>query len=332
MTSNSTFLIIAGVGVALLALLLLLGSGSDTVPAPEAAISESVVSRAAPAAIMASPANSVPVVHAGLDRTVDERETFALSGEGYDPSGLPVNFRWTARGGLGFFADPTSPTTSFTAPSACDCDDTVILTLTATSASGLSVSDDMVVSVRDPVACPQTTCDTGGSFEIISVAECPDDLAPVCPATPSEPCDTPCMPEVLPDFGCPEPPVACPCKDTEDCADPWQTGWPFDDQPGHPKDRAKPSIDRQFPREMKEESAVVLHGTIYNPSCQSVCYVWSASKGWLEDAHTLSPTYHAPESDRLDNERVTITLTVYDTAEGRSYDQIRIKILNTDPG
>ena len=56
------------------------------------------------------------------------------------------------------------------------------------------------------------------------------------------------------------------------------------------------------------------------------------SKGWLENSNTLTPIYHAPESDRLEGETVTISLIVYETAEGRSYDQIRIKIRNTNPG
>jgi hypothetical protein len=115
--------------------------------------------------------------------------------------------------------------------------------------------------------------------------------------------------------------------------EPWQTGWPFDDQAVvHPKDRAKPSIDRHFPREVREGSSTLLAGTINNPACQSVCFTWSASKGWLENTNTLTPIYHAPESDRLEGETVTISLIVYDVAQGRSYDQIRIKIQNTNPG
>jgi hypothetical protein len=117
------------------------------------------------------------------------------------------------------------------------------------------------------------------------------------------------------------------------CSEPWQTGWPFDSQPVlHPKDRAKPSIDRHFPREVREGSSTILEGYIRNPACQSVCFTWSASKGWLENTNTLTPIYHAPDSDRLEGETVTISLIVYDTAQGRSYDQIRIKIQNTNPG
>jgi len=74
-----------------------------------------------------------------------------------------------------------------------------------------------------------------------------------------------------------------------------------------------------------------ISGYISNPACLSVCFTWSASKGWLDGTDTLRPVYHAPESDRRDGETATITLTVYDAAGGRSYDQIRVRIVNTDP-
>jgi len=72
-------------------------------------------------------------------------------------------------------------------------------------------------------------------------------------------------------------------------------------------------------------------GYVSNPSCLSVCFVWSANKGWFEAADTLQPIYHAPESDRRDGETATVTLTVYDSTGTRSYDQIRFDIVNTDP-
>jgi len=329
-SSTSTILIITGIGVALIALLLLLGSSpaptTDTGVTPP---SESGLEFTAP---VRSSLASAPVVRAGLDRTVREREIVQLSGEGYDPSGLPVTYTWTAEGGLGFFENAYSPITAYTAPSACDCDDMVILTLTVTSTSGVSVSDQMVIAVRDPLACPAPTYESSGYYVTIPVDKCQDDIAETaCPATPSEPCASPCISEVPIDAGCPAPPIPCPCIEDVDCMDPWRTGWPFDEQPGHPKDRAKPSINRHFPQEMNENGAVALQGYIRNPACQSVCFTWSASKGWLEYANTLTPIYHAPESDRLDGETVSISLTVYDTAQGRSYDQIRIKIRNTNP-
>ncbi len=82
---------------------------------------------------------------------------------------------------------------------------------------------------------------------------------------------------------------------------------------------------------MNESGAVPLQGNIRNPSCESVCFTWTANKGWLENADTLTPIYHAPPSDRIGGETVTISLVVHDAAGSSSYDQIRIKIRNTDP-
>ena len=331
-SSNSTILIIAGVGVALIALLLLLGSSPEPVT-DVGVISPSVVTEEPYMRVASTP--SFPVVHAGFDQTVGERERIELSGEGYDPSGLPVIYQWTAQGGLGFFENAQSPTTIFTAPSACDCNEMVILTLTMTNSAGQSTSDQMVISVSDPLNCPEVTCETGGYYVTTpSVDVCQDTVGDTaCPATASEPCESPCISEAPVDDGCAELAVPCPCIEDSDCSEPWQPGWPLDEpQPVHPKDRAKPSIGRNFPQEIDEGAIASLEGYIRNPACQPVCFTWVASKGWLENANTLTPTYHAPESDRLDGETVTISLITYDTAEGRSYDQIRIKIRNTDPG
>ncbi len=326
---GSTIWILAGIGVVLLALLLLGGPGLETATQTTAATVESTTIQGTQS-VAASGTTSVPVVHAGLDRTVGEREVIQLSGEGYDPNGLSVTYLWTMEGGLGVFADAHSPTTAFTTPSACDCEDCVVLTLTVTNSAGRSASDEMIVHVSDPIACPTETYESSGCYTFEPCDPCVVDDSATCPATPSEPCTSPCITEAPVDYGCPIEPVACPCAENGDCTQAWQTGWPFDDEATLPKDRAKPSIDRQFPAVMTESSAVVLRGDIRNPACQTVCYVWSASKGWFENANTLTPIYHAPSSDRRDGETVTISLAVYDTSEGRSYDQIRIKIENTD--
>ena len=332
MSNNSTILIIAGIGVGLLALLLLLGSSPE--PTTDVGVITPPVVTNEAYMTVASPSSAAPVVHAGLDRTVGERERVELSGEGYDPSGLPVAYQWTVQGGLGFFENANSPTTIFTAPSACDCNEMVILTLTVTNSAGRSVFDQMVISVRDPLNCPEVMCETGGYFVTVPVDPCQGtNLGPICPATPSEPCESPCITEVPVVDGCADLAVPCPCVENVDCSEPWQTGWPFDaPEPGHPKDRAKPSIGRNFPQTINEEAAAHLEGFIRNPACQAVCFTWLASKGWLENADTLTPIYHAPESDRLDGETVTISLILYDAAGGRSYDQIRMKIRNTNPG
>jgi hypothetical protein len=128
--------------------------------------------------------------------------------------------------------------------------------------------------------------------------------------------------------GCENEPVPCPC--VEDCEQVWINPWPVDSEPIHPRDRAKPQIIRQYPAHLSEGSSFLLRGRISNPACLPVCFVWSVEKGWLEDAETLEPTYHAPETDRAGGEPVTIALISYDGCGGRSYDQIRLTIDNLD--
>ena len=90
-------------------------------------------------------------------------------------------------------------------------------------------------------------------------------------------------------------------------------------------------ITRQFERHVAEGASVRLKARIANPGCSSVCYVWSATKGWFDDADTLEPIYHAPWTDRPEGEVVVVTLTTHDAAPGASYDQIRLLIDNVDP-
>ena len=108
------------------------------------------------------------------------------------------------------------------------------------------------------------------------------------------------------------------------------TSWPFESTPLRAADRPKPRIVRHFPERIPEGSSFELRGTISNPACASACFVWTASKGSLEDANTLSPVFRAPVSDRPKGETVTISLIVYDGCAGRSYDQIRLTIDNVD--
>lgn len=327
MSTTSTILILLGVGAVLAIFLLLLS------PAERTAIEPATASSVPPAAIgsESTPGTAgVPMVHAGLDRTVGERETVKLSGEGHGPGGTALTYLWTAEGGLGFFENAQSPTTAYTAPSACDCEETVILTLTATTASGVSASDSMVLSVRDPLACPTETYRTGGTFSTV-VDPCRYvSVQATCPARPAEACASPCITDVPAYDGCPEAPVPCPCS-TGGCEGGWTWNWPFGPRAEHPRDRPKPRIDRHYSASIREGSAMPIKGYISNPACLSVCFTWSASKGWLEGADTLQPVYHAPESDRRDGETVTIMLAVYDSSGSRSYDQIRLHIVNPDP-
>jgi hypothetical protein len=328
--NSSTIFLALGVVVVIAALLLLS-------PAPEQTTTPVTVA-STPSGVVGSEPISRPVgtarVDAGPDRTVGERETIELSGSVSLPSGGAVTTTWTAEGGLGFFQNAHSPTTSYTAPSACDCSDEVILTLTAVGANGVRASDSMILSVRDPLACPAETYEASGSFVTV-IDPCYDTshLA-TCPAQPSEPCTSPCITDVPASDGCPEVPVPCPCS-IDGCEDGgipgWTGSWPFGPQPEHPRDRPKPRIERHFSASIPEKGAMRIRGTISNPACVPVCFVWSVSKGWLEGANTLEPVYHAPESDRRGGETATITLTCYDSSGGRSYDQIRFQIVNTDP-
>jgi len=327
MSSNSSMWILLAAGAAVLIALLLLGPVERT--------STESVSVAQPIATSisaerASAPRGAPVAHAGPDQTVGERETVQLRGEGYSPGGGAVSYLWTAEGGLGYFENAHGAAATYTAPSACSCEECVVLTLTVTSASGISASDSMVLYVRDPVNCPVETHDVSGCFTTeIDRCQYVGDRA-TCPAQSSEACASPCITDVPAYNGCTEQPVPCPCS-TDGCESMWTSSWPFDPKPEHPRDRAKPRIHRHYQSVIDEGSAVPISGYVSNPACLSVCFTWSASKGWLEGADTLQPIYHAPQSERRDGEDVVISLTVYDSSGERSYDQIRLHIVNTDP-
>ncbi len=328
--TDSTVLLLVGGVVLLLGLLFLLPSGDPAATEPVVAAASVPPSTSTPVSSSTSPPSTpAPVVRAGLDRMVHERETIRLAGEGHDPNGLPLTFAWSVQGAPAVFENPGSPTTAFTAPSSCGCETKVILTLTATNAHGVSASDRMVLTVRNPLACPPKR----DTLPIVCLPADPcvqDRQAATCPATPDIACDSPCITHAPTADACPTA-VPCPCVETDDCTATWHTAWPTDTVPAHPKDRAKPSINRHYPAQIDEETSVQLIGSVRNPACQPVCFVWSASKGRLEHTDTLRPIYHAPASHHREGETVTITLLLYDNAGGRSFDQIRIKIRNTDP-
>ena len=129
---NSMWILVGG-GIALVIALLLLGSPEQAATDPAL---EPQIAATTAGAEPVSPEVGSPWVNVGPDRTVGERETIRLAGEAVIPGGGAIAYLWTAEGGLGFFENAHSPTTAYTAPSACDCEESVILTLTATSASG----------------------------------------------------------------------------------------------------------------------------------------------------------------------------------------------------
>jgi len=334
MNSNSTLLVLLAVG-AVLAVLLLFGSAPDTTDTTGASASTPTPSRplASETPVVATSAATVPVVDAGPDRTVNEREDVRLSGSGYDPAGGRVITYWSAENGLGYFEDPYDPNTIYTAPSACNCEDKITLVLTVTNASGVSVSDRVCLSIRDPLECPAPIYGTSGSFVVMPTSDACVVERPTCPAVPSQACESPCITEAPIADGCLEVPAPCACGSSDGCGEVFETAWPFGPEADHPRDYAKARIARQFPERMTEERATPLLGIVENPACLSVCFDWSVSKGWLEHADTLQPIYHAPASHRVGGETVTIKLTVYDGHGNRSFDQIRIQIDNvTGPG
>ena len=265
-----------------------------------------------------------PWVDAGVDRIVGERETIRLAGSGRDEAGGTVSYRWTASGGLGFLADPSEPDTTYTAPSACDCQQAVTLTLTVTNRGGISASDSITLQIRDPMACPQEQSTCG------RIAVTPSPCGPVpqspCPPKPDVPCASPCVGQAPTRPLCSQVPVPCRCA--QGCAAAWDTAWLQATPALAAKDRPAPRIVRQYPAHVAEGSIVALRAAVANPACASVCFTWSASQGWLERADTLEPIYHAPQTERREGERVTITFTIHDATGRPSSDQIRLEVDN----
>jgi hypothetical protein len=319
MNSSSLLLVLLVVGAILGALLLF----SSPTPAPTIATSDASGGDLAVAPHAAASALP-PWVDAGVDRVVGERETIRLAGSGRDTAGGTLSYRWTASEGLGFLADPSQPDTTYTAPSSCDCQQTVTLTLTATNRGGSSASDSVVLQIRDPMVCPAERTACGGT------AVTPSPCGPVppspCPPKPDVPCAGPCVLQAPSRPSCNEVPVPCRCA--QGCAAAWDAAWPQATSALAAKDRPVPRIVRQYPAHVAEGSIVALRAVVANPACSSVCFTWAASQGWFERADTLEPIYHAPQTERREGGRVTITFTIHDATGQPSFDQIRLEIDN----
>jgi len=323
MSSGSSTFILVGIGLAILLGLLLLGPGPSVETSDDTA--EVVEAASTPSITYTTPALRVD---AGADLSVGERETVVLQPTVHGDAGSAASYHWTAHGALGFFQDPNVRDAVYTAPSACDCESSVLLTLTVTDVYGVSASDSLRLTVSDPLVCPlERSCQE--VYVCTPEDPCPEPpVLETCP-TPDVPCDSPCVSEAPQEADVCDVIIPCPCVD-DDCGPVWLDTWPFDASPGPPADRPKPRIDRRYPTHLAEGTMLSLLGTIYNPACVPGCFVWAASKGTLEDADTLAPTFHAPLSDRPDGEQVTISLILYDGYGGRSYDQIRLTVDNTD--
>lgn len=321
---NSSTLILVAVGAAILIALLLLGGDGTGVPQTETAPAPTAPNGQESQTTFRTPAVRVDV---GSDVTVREREAVQLNATIFGATEDAVSFRWAAVGALGSFSNPTAKDPIYTAPSACDCEDFVVITLTVTDSHAVSASDSLVLTVYDPAACPRDPC--VHDPVCLPVEVCPTPTEEACPPKPDVACETPCIEDPPPTDRCDEVVVPCPCVGG-DCGSTWLNSWPFEPTAGPPGDRPKPRIVRQFPVHIAEGASFEFSGTISNPACLSGCFVWAASKGLLEGADTLSPTFHAPQTDRAGGERVTISLTLYDGNGGRSYDQVRLTIDDLD--
>jgi len=319
--NSSTMLVVLASLIAIGAAILLLGTpAADTVTADTAQ-----VSGASQIAAAGSDPAVPPTVDAGSNLTLSEGERAQLHGQASVPGGGVLHYRWSVATGQGTFSDPTRPDPVFTAPAICACEACVSVTLTVTTDAGASASDQLTVRVEgDPISCRSASA----SYPCLSSSPCP----PKPPVTVSRcqpfqlPCDSPCVPLITPTPACPRAPVPCcsgPCGGS-------MLLWPPEMRPAESGEHATPLIDRHYPAWIDENTAIRLSGTVNNPTCTAVCFAWTATKGSFENADTLTPIYHAPSSDRLSGETVTITLTVRDAFGGSAYDQIRVRIANTD--
>ena len=326
MEDNSTWLIlVALVGVALAVFLF-----SGVAPADvgsETAQAVAVQQTQQASVVRPVRVSAPPTVEAGMNLTLNERESVRLHGEAQNVGNEAIAYRWSAEGRRGYFDNAFQQNPVYTAPSVCGCDECIPLTLTVTTASGMSASDQVYVRVRgDPLSCgsPMASVQCGEHPSPCYTPPQPVKTSRCQPEPP--PCASPCIQHIAAPM-CGKVPVAC-------CASPcgWNPGYPLPsgEVTVRPADRPSPLILRRYPGVMSEAGSVMLYGTVSNPACASVCFSWKANKGWFEDADTLTPIYHAPLSDRFGGEDVAITLTIHDEYGGEAYDQIRIHINNLD--
>ncbi len=109
-----------------------------------------------------------PQVEAGPDANVQELCELRLEGRASDPNGGPASVLWTAQDDRGWFNDLTDPATIYTAPSLCGGPEIVELTLTATSETGLSAADSLLVHVCEELG-PAPECNAVSAFDGVSV-------------------------------------------------------------------------------------------------------------------------------------------------------------------
>ena len=100
-------------------------------------------------------AHKAPIAGAGHDQPVHEGDPVMLPGTGFDEDGAVVAYHWAQKSGAPLVAlnNAETQTTSFTAPQV-DQDSALVFTLTVTDDSGLTGSDDVIVTVLNAGSPP----------------------------------------------------------------------------------------------------------------------------------------------------------------------------------
>ena len=366
--NDSTWLWIVGLIAAGVIVLLLTAPGAQVAPSVPAA--EVLTTAPSVGTVSTAPALP-PSVDAGANLSLDEREAVRLNATGRDAAGRPLTYRWVAEGGRGSFDNAYLERPMYTAPSICCCEECVTLVLTVTNDRGASATDRLTVRVRDafqasscdaatPCSCGACASRCEGTCARLAPAAklcghpspcgceapcgAPVVVAPCCPA-PARPCDSPCVRQV----SAPEParPIAVPCPCDDPCGFVLKQPSPCGGSPcGERRDSptpfplkppcasgpaATPLIGRQYPSSVNEGGSIALDATVGGPGCGSVCYHWTADKGWFEDSGSLNPVWHAPADACPGGESVCIKLTTTEPCGKSGYDQIRVRINDSSP-
>ena len=106
--------------------------------------------------VCAGPENQPPVADAGPDQTVYEGDVVTLDGSSSTDSDDGIAFySWTQRGGISVtLSDPAAAQPTFTAPSVGSSGESLTFQLTVTDFSGLSATDDGVITALPGVTSP----------------------------------------------------------------------------------------------------------------------------------------------------------------------------------
>ena len=73
---------------------------------------------------------------------------------------------------------------------------------------------------------------------------------------------------------------------------------------------------------------IQLHSSLPQPTCQSMRFEWTATKGYFLDPSSPEPLYFAPTTYFPDGEDVWIGLTIVDAQGIRYTDQVSMHVNN----